>query len=81
MLNTDITIIGAGITGTAAGGRISEYFSNVFIIGKHPVFGQETSSRNNEVIHAAIYYPGESLRTVLWVKRKKLLYDYCELYS
>ncbi len=76
-MDTAITIIGAGVIGLAAGERISENFSNVFIIEKHPSFGRETSSRNSEVVHAGIYYPEGSLKAVLCVEGRELLYDYC----
>ena len=77
ILDTAITIIGAGVIGLAIGEKISESFSNVFIIEKHPAFGRETSSRNSEVVHAGIYYPPGSLKAVLCVKGRKLLYEYC----
>ena len=76
-MDTDITIIGAGVIGLAIGERLSGNFSNLFIIEKHPTFGQETSSRNSEVIHAGIYYPQGSLKATLCVEGKVLLYDYC----
>ena len=80
-MDTDITIIGAGVIGLAAGEKLSDSFSNLFVIEKHPTFGQETSSRNSEVIHAGIYYPQGSLKAVLCVEGKELLYDYCRKYD
>ena len=76
-MDADITIIGAGVIGLAIGERMSETFSNLFVLEKHATFGQETSSRNSEVIHAGIYYPQGSLKAVLCVEGKVLLYDYC----
>jgi len=78
MNDTNITIIGAGVVGLAIAEMVSENFNNVFIIEKHATFGQETSSRNSEVIHAGIYYPMGSLKAILCVEGKRLLYDYCE---
>lgn len=77
-VDTDITIIGAGVIGLAAAEKLSEAYSNLFVIDKHPTFGQETSSRNSEVIHAGIYYPQGSLKAILCVEGNKLLYEYCK---
>lgn len=54
-MDADITIIGAGVVGLAIAERLSAVSKDVFIIEKHDTFGQETSSRNSEVIHAGIY--------------------------
>jgi len=81
MMDTEITIIGAGVVGLAIAEKVSEIHSNVFLIEKHPSFGQETSSRNSEVIHAGIYYPKDSLKARLCVEGKRLLYDYCKKYD
>ena len=58
-MDADITIIGAGVVGLAIAEKVSEEHNNVFLIEKHLSFGQETSSRNSEVIHAGIYYTRE----------------------
>jgi len=65
MNDADITIIGAGVVGLAIAEKISGSYKNVFVIEKHNSFGQETSSRNSEVIHAGIYYPQDSLKAKL----------------
>ena len=80
-MDADITIIGAGVVGLAIGQKLSQESGNIFIIERHPTFGQETSSRNSEVIHAGIYYPDDSLKAKLCVEGKKLLYEYCEKYD
>jgi len=78
MNDVNITIIGAGVVGLATARKISGTYDNVFLLEKHNTFGQETSSRNSEVIHAGIYYPKNSLKARLCTEGKNLLYDYCE---
>jgi L-2-hydroxyglutarate oxidase LhgO len=81
MMDTQITIIGAGVVGLAIAERVTKDFKDVFLIEKYSAFGQETSSRNSEVIHAGIYYPKGSLKSRLCVEGKRLLYDYCTEYD
>ena len=80
-MDAEITIIGAGVIGLAIAEKVSEEHNNIFLIEKHPTFGQETSSRNSEVIHAGIYYTKDSLKARLCIEGKKLLYDYCRKYE
>jgi len=80
-MDAEITIIGAGVVGLAIAEKVSEKQENVFLIEKHMTFGQETSSRNSEVIHAGIYYTRDSLKARLCVEGKWLLYDYCKKYN
>jgi len=81
LMDAEITIIGAGVVGLAIAEKVSKDHSNVFLIEKHPSFGQETSSRNSEVIHAGIYYTRDSLKAKLCIEGKRLLYDYCKEYN
>ena len=80
-MDAEITIIGAGVVGLAIAERVSAEYSGVFLIDKHSTFGQETSSRNSEVIHAGIYYTKNSLKARLCVEGKRLIYDYCKKYE
>lgn len=80
-MDAGITIIGAGVIGLAIAEKVSEEHDNVFLIEKHTSFGQETSSRNSEVIHAGIYYDKDSLKARLCVEGNRLLYDYCKKYD
>ena len=80
-MDTEITIIGAGVIGLAIAETMSQENKNVFLIEKHLSFGQETSSRNSEVIHAGIYYTKNSLKSKLCLEGKRLLYDYCNRYD
>lgn len=77
MFDSKITIIGAGVVGLAIAAKLSEECNSVFVIERNKLFGQETSSRNSEVIHAGIYYPQGSLKALLCVEGKKLLYKFC----
>ena len=81
MNDVNITVIGAGVVGLAIAQKLTERDNSVFVIEKHSTFGQETSSRNSEVIHAGIYYPQGSLKAILCVEGKELLYKYCERYE
>ncbi|MFH0771525.1 MAG: NAD(P)/FAD-dependent oxidoreductase [Candidatus Omnitrophota bacterium] len=77
MENINITIVGAGVVGLAVAAELSEYYNDIFLVEKNFSFGQETSSRNSEVIHAGIYYPKDSFKTRTCVEGRRLLYDYC----
>lgn len=80
-MDAQITIIGAGVIGLAIAQELSESIPGVFLVEKHPVFGQETSSRNSEVIHAGIYYDRGSLKARLCVEGNRLMYEYCRKYD
>ncbi|MBN1620969.1 MAG: NAD(P)/FAD-dependent oxidoreductase [Endomicrobiales bacterium] len=77
MEKVDITIIGAGVVGLAVAARLSSSGKSCIILEKNSKFGQETSSRNSEVIHSGIYYPRNSLKAKLCVKGNKSLYEFC----
>jgi L-2-hydroxyglutarate oxidase LhgO len=72
-----VTIVGAGVVGLAMAAELSRLYDNVVVLEKHGNIGQETSSRNSEVIHAGIYYPAGSLKAALCVKGAEMLYAYC----
>jgi L-2-hydroxyglutarate oxidase LhgO len=80
-MDSEITVIGAGVIGLAIAETLSADCKNIFLIEKHLSFGQETSSRNSEVIHAGIYYTKDSLKAKLCIEGKLLLYDYCKKYD
>lgn len=50
---------------------------SIVILEAESSFGQHTSSRNSEVIHAGIYYASDSLKARLCVRGKELLYQHC----
>jgi L-2-hydroxyglutarate oxidase LhgO len=80
-MDAEITIIGAGVIGLAIAEKLSDSSKNLFVVEKHTTFGQETSSRNSEVIHAGIYYPQGSLKAKLCVEGNRLLYEYCRKFD
>ncbi len=77
MEKIDIAIIGAGVIGLAVGARLSKRWKNLYVLERHDSFGQETSSRNSEVIHAGIYYNPGSLKARTCVEGNSLLYELC----
>lgn len=77
MEEINITIVGAGVVGLAVASELSKKDSNMFLIEKNSTFGQETSSRNSEVIHAGIYYPKNSLKHLTCMEGRALLYEFC----
>lgn len=46
-------------------------------LDRHTQVGQETSSRNSEVIHSGIYYPPSSSKASLCTRGRELLYARC----
>jgi len=76
-MDVNITIIGSGVVGLAIASHLSSKYDNIFVIEKHKLFGQETSSRNSEVIHSGIYYQEGSLKAKLCVRGRELLYKTC----
>jgi len=73
----NITVIGAGVVGLSIAEELSAKYKRVLLIEKNDGFGQETSSRNSEVIHAGIYYPHGFLKASLCTEGNRLLYDLC----
>lgn len=76
-----MTIIGAGVIGLAIAAELSKKDKNIVVLEKNKGFGQETSSRNSEVIHSGVYYPLGSLKARLCVEGARLLYEICEKFS
>lgn len=81
MEKIDTLIIGAGVIGLACGYELSKTQKDIFIIEYNDSFGQETSSRNSEVIHAGIYYPEKSLKSKTCIEGNQLLYEFCEKFD
>lgn len=77
----DVVVVGAGAVGLAIARQFARTGRQVIVLERNSDIGQETSSRNSEVIHAGIYYPSQSLKAKLCVRGKELLYQFCQAYS
>lgn len=77
MADAALTVIGGGAVGLAIAAELSRRHAPLYLLERNPKYGQETSSRNSEVIHAGIYYAGGSLKARLCVEGNRLLYEIC----
>jgi len=74
----DVLIIGGGVIGLACAAETSARRYRTLLIERHESFGQETSSRNSEVIHSGIYYTPGSLKAQLCLAGNRTTYEECE---
>lgn len=84
MEHFELCIVGAGVIGLALAERFARTRPRSFsilLLDSNASFGQETSSRNSEVIHAGIYYAPGSLKALLCLEGRQLLYQYCQKHS
>lgn len=81
MDKVDIVIIGAGVVGLAIAERLARSHKEIVVLERHDSFGQESSSRNSEVLHAGIYYPTNSLKAKLCVKGNRRLFEIAQRQS
>jgi L-2-hydroxyglutarate oxidase LhgO len=77
MPDAALTVIGGGVVGLAIAAELSSRHAPLVLLERHPHYGQETSSRNSEVIHAGIYYATGSLKARLCVEGNRMLYELC----
>lgn len=81
----DICIAGAGVMGLAIAFELATRYkgkgNSILVLEQESSFGQHTSSRNSEVIHAGIYYPPNSLKARFCIPGKERLYAHCEQYD
>ncbi|KAH8106146.1 NAD dehydrogenase [Cristinia sonorae] len=79
----DFLVVGGGVIGLSIAQRLAKRFPSrsTIVVERHGKAGQETSSRNSEVVHAGLYYPQHSLKTKLCIRGRRMLYEHCEKYS
>ena len=73
----ECVVVGAGIIGLSMARSISKR-NKSFSTRKNRRFGEETSSRNSGVIHAGIYYPKNSLKSIFCVKGNSEIYSFAK---
>lgn len=78
MFKVEAVVVGAGVIGLAIARALALRGVQVLLLEKESVIGSGTSSRNSEVIHAGLYYEPESLKALLCVRGRRMLYDYCD---
>jgi L-2-hydroxyglutarate oxidase LhgO len=72
----DCAVIGGGVVGLAIARRLALAGRQVVLLEAEKAFGQHTSSRNSEVMHAGIYYPAGTLKARLCVEGRRMLEAY-----
>ena len=73
----EVAVVGAGVVGLSIARSLALAGREVIVLEAEPGPGSGISSRNSEVIHAGIYYDPGSLKAVLCVRGRQLLYEYC----
>lgn len=77
MDKTELVVIGAGVVGLAVARALAQAGFETLIVEAAAGWGSGISSRNSEVVHAGLYYPPGSLKALLCVRGRALLYEYC----
>jgi len=76
----DTVVIGAGVVGLAVARALARAGREVVLLEKNAAFGEETSSRNSEVIHAGLFYKPGGLRARFCHPGKQQLYAFCDAF-
>lgn len=79
-MSIDHLVIGAGVVGLSIASALAKRWPDktTYLVERNRAFGEETSSRNSEVIHAGLYYPSDSLKTRLCLRGRELMYQRCQ---
>src|SRR5215471_14603896 len=75
--DADVVVVGGGVVGLAVAAALARAGREVWLLERRAGLGQETTSRNSEVIHAGLYYPEGSLKARLCVAGREALYARC----
>jgi len=75
--DADVVVVGGGVVGLATAAALARAGREVWLLERRAGLGQETTSRNSEVIHAGLYYPEGSLKARLCVAGREALYARC----
>ncbi|MBV8500726.1 MAG: NAD(P)/FAD-dependent oxidoreductase [Paucibacter sp.] len=78
MDRVDAVVIGAGVVGLAIARALARSGQETLVLERESAIGTGVSSRNSEVVHAGLYYPPGSLKAMLCVRGRQLLYAHCE---
>ncbi|HIF08650.1 MAG TPA: FAD-dependent oxidoreductase [Sneathiellales bacterium] len=78
MDKVDCIVIGAGVVGLAIARALALRRREVLIIEGNQMIGNETSSRNNEVLHAGFLYPPGDLRARFCRPGAQAVAAYCQ---
>lgn len=77
----DTVVIGAGLIGLAVAERLTREGRHLLLLEARERPAQVTSSRNSQVLHAAIYYPPGSLKARLCLRGNRSLGQWCEAHG
>jgi L-2-hydroxyglutarate oxidase LhgO len=77
MEKVDSIVIGAGVVGLAVARSLAQRGLETLVLESGRGIGTGISSRHSGVIHAGLYDPTGSLKALLCVRGKHLLYEYC----
>lgn len=77
MLRADVVVLGAGVVGLACARALAQTGREVYVLDREGGVGRGTSGRNSGVIHAGLYYPGDSWKARLCVDGAQALYRFC----
>ncbi|MBL8550344.1 MAG: NAD(P)/FAD-dependent oxidoreductase [Hyphomonadaceae bacterium] len=73
---TECVVIGAGAVGLACAAELARRGQEPLVLERGQGVGEGISSRNSEVVHGGMYYPTGSLKHLLCIEGRRLLYPY-----